>query len=95
VDVQVDALERLEAGGVGLGKVGYGDNGLQDQTTSPAAIRAVSESARNSRSNTVEPGGGDATCRPMLPFALLTRITLFVSSFSFRVAFPPRRPSLF
>ena len=26
-DVQVDVLERLEAGSVGLGEVGYGDDG--------------------------------------------------------------------
>src|SRR3712207_898849 len=37
-DLQVDVLERLEAGSVGLGELGYGDDGLQGQASSLVMI---------------------------------------------------------
>src|SRR5919107_2421426 len=50
-DVQVDLLERPEAGGVGLGEIGYGNDGLQGQAANFSAIRVVIVSVCCSRSS--------------------------------------------
>jgi hypothetical protein len=41
VDAQVDLVERLEARSVGLGEIGYGNDGLQGQVARLAVIVPV------------------------------------------------------
>src|SRR5215216_3836639 len=73
MNLQVDLLECLEAGSVGLGEIGYGNDGLQGQAAS-SRLRA------NPRTVAPVPSSWDTTCRPTLLLAPVTRIMLFVSS---------------